>query len=133
MTDAGSSIRISRLVLMGLVVGAPLFGSGSVNFMLIIVSAVCAYDGLHGATVYGIMGALIVTEAGGQVTTIAGESFRSRAGSVLASNGRIHRVDTELFGSFELKNIASPIVIGEIMWGDGQRAKDPRTEQSVAE
>ena len=62
MTDAGSSIRISRLVLMGLVVGAPLCGSGSVNFMLIIVSAVCAYDGLHGATVYGIMGALIVTE-----------------------------------------------------------------------
>jgi myo-inositol-1(or 4)-monophosphatase len=35
-------------------------------------------------------GGLIVEEAGGRVTTIAGEPFRSRAGSVLASNGRIH-------------------------------------------
>ena len=35
-------------------------------------------------------GALIVTEAGGTVTTVSGEPFRSRAGSVLASNGRIH-------------------------------------------
>ena len=35
-------------------------------------------------------GALIVTEAGGTVTTISGQPFRSRAGSVLASNGRIH-------------------------------------------
>ena len=35
-------------------------------------------------------GALIVTEAGGQVTTTTGEPFRSRAGSVVASNGRIH-------------------------------------------
>ncbi|MGH9372954.1 MAG: inositol monophosphatase family protein, partial [Vicinamibacterales bacterium] len=35
-------------------------------------------------------GALIVAEAGGSVTTIDGTSFRSRAGSVLATNGRIH-------------------------------------------
>src|SRR5687767_6841923 len=35
-------------------------------------------------------GALIVTEAGGRVSTIGGDPFRSRAGSVIASNGRIH-------------------------------------------
>ncbi len=35
-------------------------------------------------------GALFVTEAGGRVTTVAGEPFKSRAGSVLASNGGIH-------------------------------------------
>lgn len=35
-------------------------------------------------------GALIVAEAGGQVTTISGGPFLSRAGSVLASNGSIH-------------------------------------------
>ena len=36
-------------------------------------------------------GALIVAEAGGRVTTIGGEPFRSRAGSVLATNGLIHQ------------------------------------------
>lgn len=36
-------------------------------------------------------GALIVAEAGGRVTTVAGEPFRSRAGSVLATNGLIHQ------------------------------------------
>jgi len=35
-------------------------------------------------------GALIVQEAGGTVTTVEGAPFRSRAGSVLASNGHIH-------------------------------------------
>jgi myo-inositol-1(or 4)-monophosphatase len=35
-------------------------------------------------------GGLIVEEAGGRVSTIAGEPFRSRAGSVLATNGQIH-------------------------------------------
>jgi myo-inositol-1(or 4)-monophosphatase len=35
-------------------------------------------------------GALIVQEAGGEVTTLDGRPFRSRAGSVVASNGRIH-------------------------------------------
>jgi myo-inositol-1(or 4)-monophosphatase len=35
-------------------------------------------------------GALIVQEAGGAVTTVDGHPFRSRAGSVLATNGRIH-------------------------------------------
>jgi myo-inositol-1(or 4)-monophosphatase len=35
-------------------------------------------------------GALIVTEAGGRVTTVNGQPFRSRGGSVLATNGHIH-------------------------------------------
>ena len=35
-------------------------------------------------------GGLIVAEAGGRVTTVGGDPFRSRAGSVLASNGLIH-------------------------------------------
>jgi myo-inositol-1(or 4)-monophosphatase len=37
-------------------------------------------------------GALIVQEAGGQVTTVAGQPFKSRAGSVLATNRRIHEL-----------------------------------------
>jgi myo-inositol-1(or 4)-monophosphatase len=35
-------------------------------------------------------GALIVAEAGGQVTTTTGTPYQSRAASVLATNGRIH-------------------------------------------
>jgi myo-inositol-1(or 4)-monophosphatase len=35
-------------------------------------------------------GALIVAEAGGRVTTMAGEPFASRAGNILATNGRLH-------------------------------------------
>jgi myo-inositol-1(or 4)-monophosphatase len=36
-------------------------------------------------------GALIVKEAGGTVTTVHGDPFSSRGGSVLATNGRIHQ------------------------------------------
>jgi len=43
-------------------------------------------------------GALIVQEAGGSVTTMDGAPFRSRAGSVLASNGRIHGQMLETIG-----------------------------------
>jgi myo-inositol-1(or 4)-monophosphatase len=35
-------------------------------------------------------GALIVAEAGGQVTTMDGKAFNSRAGDVLATNSRLH-------------------------------------------
>ena len=35
-------------------------------------------------------GALLVQEAGGVISTVAGAPFRSRAGSVLATNGQIH-------------------------------------------
>jgi len=45
-------------------------------------------------------GALIVKEAGGMVTTISGAEFRSRAGSVLASNGPIHPLMLEVITAF---------------------------------
>lgn len=45
-------------------------------------------------------GALIVAEAGGRVTAATGEPFRSRAGSVLATNGRIHDVMRDIIKSF---------------------------------
>ena len=45
-------------------------------------------------------GALIVAEAGGRVTTVTGEPFRSRAGSVLASNGPIHDLMLEVITAF---------------------------------
>lgn len=35
-------------------------------------------------------GALMIEEAGGRVTTLAGAPFRSRLGEIVASNGRIH-------------------------------------------
>jgi myo-inositol-1(or 4)-monophosphatase len=41
-------------------------------------------------------GALIVQEAGGTATTVEGAPFRSRAGSVLATNGRIHQQMVEV-------------------------------------
>jgi myo-inositol-1(or 4)-monophosphatase len=46
-------------------------------------------------------GALLVQEAGGRVTTVAGGPFRSRAGSVLASNGRIHDRMLEVITGFD--------------------------------
>ena len=45
-------------------------------------------------------GALIVAEAGGRVSTVGGDSFRSRAGSVLASNGHIHDLMLAVIGGF---------------------------------
>jgi myo-inositol-1(or 4)-monophosphatase len=40
-------------------------------------------------------GALIVTEAGGQVSTTDGGPFDVEAGQVMASNGTVHREMTE--------------------------------------
>ena len=45
-------------------------------------------------------GALIVEEARGRVTTTAGTAFRSRAGSVLATNGHIHPLMLEVITGF---------------------------------
>jgi myo-inositol-1(or 4)-monophosphatase len=45
-------------------------------------------------------GALIVSEAGGRVSTITGAPFRSRAGSVIASNGHIHDLMLEVMTGF---------------------------------
>ena len=45
-------------------------------------------------------GALIVSEAGGRVSTVSGDPFRSRAGSVLATNGHIHDLMLEVINGF---------------------------------
>lgn len=45
-------------------------------------------------------GALIVSEAGGQVTGSDGRAFRSRAGHVVASNGHIHGQMLETIAAF---------------------------------
>jgi myo-inositol-1(or 4)-monophosphatase len=44
-------------------------------------------------------GALIVSEAGGTVTGLRGDTFSSRGGSVLASNGRLHPAMLEVIRS----------------------------------
>jgi myo-inositol-1(or 4)-monophosphatase len=45
-------------------------------------------------------GALIVEEAGGRVTDSNGAPFRSRTGSIVASNGRIHEAVVDTIRSF---------------------------------
>jgi myo-inositol-1(or 4)-monophosphatase len=45
-------------------------------------------------------GALVVVEAGGQVTSLDGSPFSSRGGHVLASNGRIHDSMLEVIEGF---------------------------------
>jgi myo-inositol-1(or 4)-monophosphatase len=48
-------------------------------------------------------GALIVAEAGGSVTDMAGAPFASRAGHVLATNGLLHDTMLEVIGDFRRK------------------------------
>ena len=48
-------------------------------------------------------GALIVAEAGGRVSTVGGAPFRSRAGSVLATNGHIHDLMLAVIGGFDAR------------------------------
>jgi myo-inositol-1(or 4)-monophosphatase len=45
-------------------------------------------------------GALLVTEAGGRVTNLDGSPFRSRTGSVLASNGHLHPAMSNVISGF---------------------------------
>jgi myo-inositol-1(or 4)-monophosphatase len=51
-------------------------------------------------------GALIVSEAGGRVSTVSGDPFRSRAGSVLATNGHIHDLMLEVIVGFNARGWA---------------------------
>ena len=46
-------------------------------------------------------GSLIVEEAGGRVTTMEGQPFSSRAGRVLASNGRLHEQMLDVIRAFK--------------------------------
>lgn len=48
-------------------------------------------------------GALMVTEAGGRVTDLAGRTFQSRGGDVLATNGPLHGAMLEVIRSFRAK------------------------------
>jgi myo-inositol-1(or 4)-monophosphatase len=50
-------------------------------------------------------GALIVSEAGGRVTGMAGEPFSSRGRHVLASNGALHEAMLELIRKHQARNI----------------------------
>jgi myo-inositol-1(or 4)-monophosphatase len=50
-------------------------------------------------------GALIVAEAGGRVTNMAGERFTSRGGHVLASNGALHEPMLEVIRNFRKKSV----------------------------
>jgi myo-inositol-1(or 4)-monophosphatase len=46
-------------------------------------------------------GALIVAEAGGRVTNLAGEPFTSRGGHVLATNGHLHQAMQDVITGFQ--------------------------------
>jgi myo-inositol-1(or 4)-monophosphatase len=46
-------------------------------------------------------GALIVAEAGGRVTNMAGEPFTSRGGHVLATNGHLHQPMQDVIADFQ--------------------------------
>jgi myo-inositol-1(or 4)-monophosphatase len=46
-------------------------------------------------------GALIVEEAGGRVSSMSGERFRSREGTMVASNGRIHDAMLDVIAPFQ--------------------------------
>jgi myo-inositol-1(or 4)-monophosphatase len=48
-------------------------------------------------------GGLIVEEAGGRVTATDGSPFVSRAGNILATNGRLHAQMVEAIGDFETR------------------------------
>jgi class 3 adenylate cyclase len=49
-------------------------------------------------------------------------------GDVIAAAGGAAAGGTQIFGTFELKNIAAPVAIGEVLWADGQQPCDPRAE-----
>jgi fructose-1,6-bisphosphatase/inositol monophosphatase family enzyme len=57
-------------------------------------------------------GALIVAEAGGRVTAMDGRPFASRAGHVLATNGRLHDVMLHVIASFAEGRVAKPETSG---------------------
>ena len=48
-------------------------------------------------------GALIVAEAGGIVTNVAGGTFDSRRGEAVASNGRIHAAMVDVIQTFKTR------------------------------
>lgn len=71
-------------------------------------------------------GALIVSEAGGRVTSVEGTPFASRGGDVLASNGHLHDAMLDLVRSFRASRRSVPsrqsTVVSRRSTGDRRRA-----------
>jgi myo-inositol-1(or 4)-monophosphatase len=53
-------------------------------------------------------GALVVSEAGGRVTSPDGSAFTSRGGQVLATNGHLHHAMLDVIATFRRRRRESP-------------------------
>jgi class 3 adenylate cyclase len=49
----------------------------------------------------------------------------------VASEAKDAGLDSASFGEFELKNIAKPVEVVEILWAEGQLPHDPRSKATV--
>lgn len=71
-------------------------------------------------------GALVVSEAGGRVTSVEGTPFASRGGDVLASNGHLHDAMLDVVRSFRVSRRSVPSrqssVVSRRSTGDRRRA-----------
>jgi myo-inositol-1(or 4)-monophosphatase len=54
-------------------------------------------------------GALLVTEAGGRVSSLTGEAFSSRTGRVLATNSALHDQMLAVVGRYEASRASRPV------------------------
>ncbi|MDR3686305.1 MAG: adenylate/guanylate cyclase domain-containing protein [Coriobacteriia bacterium] len=91
----------------------------------------------------GIASGEVVLDNGGRPFIGAGLNLAARVmnladggqifatGDVLTAGASQAGPTTQLFGDFELKNIASPVPIGEVLWSPGQQPRDPRAEGSA--
>jgi len=89
----------------------------------------------------GIASGEVVLDNGGRPFIGAGLNLAARVmnladggqifatGDVLTAGASQTGPKTQLFGAFELKNIASPVAIGEVLWSPGQQPRDPRAEE----
>jgi class 3 adenylate cyclase len=92
----------------------------------------------------GIASGEVVLDKGGRPFIGAGLNLAARVmnladgGQIFASGEVLSEGATEggptvhLFGVFELKNIAIPITIGEVLWDEGQQPRDPRAEDAAS-
>lgn len=90
----------------------------------------------------GLASGEVVLDKGGRPFIGAGLNLAARVMN-LADGGQVFatadvgsaasaaKARTESFGQFELKNIAEPVEIVEILWKDGQAPIDPRTPPSA--
>ncbi|MBW8713711.1 MAG: inositol monophosphatase, partial [Acidobacteria bacterium] len=53
-------------------------------------------------------GALIIQEAGGRVTDLAGGPYSSRAGNLVATNGHIHDAMVDIIQNFFVRGASRP-------------------------